>query len=559
MVSPLKPTRRTSGFRFRQIVIVAYCFSVTAGRPSNSQGSSSNSRSSSTNSWRRNASERRSTMYSWSDDYDDMTSHDASATDDEERILSAIASLDDNGGGKSTTNHYRPKARGLMPRPVTLDDLRDDEEGDDDNVSAVVPDARRRKHRVVKKRRTTVVTTPSSNREDELQDPVVVKRSTTTKRLPSLPTSNQTDRRRRPVNEPNRDLWNRYSPRRGPLETVTESSPPASSQRQPRQANSSSVRRIPNVSHPNPLPPSSLGILSQSPPGSGIVQEQHTIRPRSINNNNNNGGGNPPPVPASAPVTSSTTFWVRRYLNSRPKDVLLPVPKEYIADGFNLAQLAPIVERIGFQFMGTQAVEVAKRLMELPSSSPTSSTPQQPSSSFPIYRLALQLLLCENEDEEASILTHPLISPHAIQHAAEALYLIVHARFVTSPRGLDALRRILLSSPVFGKCPRPQCQGTMLLPYGASNDYTSNSHTCQRYCPCCGNLWNCWESKTDGCAWGPSLCFLLLMAHGHELFPSASSSQPISSERLSHPNDPRVFGFRIHPAASWGHPLSTPS
>jgi len=251
-------------------------------------------------------------------------------------------------------------------------------------------------------------------------------------------------------------------------------------------------------------------------------------------------------LPPKVTSVSSTTPWVRRYLNARPKDILLPVPHEYIADGFNLAQLAPIVERIGFQVMGTQAVHVAKRLVELPSPQP----------SYPIYRLALQLLLNENEDEEASILTHPLIPPHAIQQAAEALYLMVHARFVSSPRGLDALRRILLNSPVFGKCPRIQCQGTMLLPYGTSNDFTSNARACQRYCPSCGNLWHCWESKTDGCAWGPSLCYLLLMAHGHELYPMASRRQAQVLSTVVHPNDPRVFGFRIHPAATWGRPLT---
>jgi hypothetical protein len=279
--------------------------------------------------------------------------------------------------------------------------------------------------------------------------------------------------------------------------------------------------------------PTELEILPRRPASPGMVSKHH------LNHIHNT------PVQARSSATSSTTFWVRRYLNGRPKDVLLPVPKEYIADGFNLAQLAPIVERIGFQVMGAQAVEVAKRLVELPSPQP----------SFPIYRLALQLLLNEDEAEEPNILTHPLIPPEAIQQAAEALYLIVHARFVTSPRGLDALRRILLSSPVFGKCPRPQCEGTMLLPYGVSNDFTSNSHACQRYCACCGNLWNCWESKTDGCAWGPSLCFLLLMAHGHELFPAAAGRQ-VSTEMLYHPNDPRVFGFRIHPAVTWGQPLS---
>lgn len=303
-----------------------------------------------------------------------------------------------------------------------------------------------------------------------------------------------------------------------------------------------------SIQYPNTMP---------SKPISAQHQHQHQpSAPRIDDSNNRRTRPLTPTLVVGNAVVSSTTPWVRRYLNARPKDVLLPVPKEYIADGFNLAQLAPIVERIGFQVLGAQAVEIAKRLVEIP-------TPQP---SYPIYRLALQLLLCENEAQEATILQHPLIPPEAIQQAAEALYLLVHARFVTSPRGLDALRRILLNSPVFGKCPRLPCDGAMLLPHGACNDYTGNAHACQRYCPSCGNLWNCWESKTDGCAWGPSLCYLLLLAHGHELYPMANrKSRP--PPRLSlvssssgmihhHPSDPSIFGFRIYPAATWGRPLT---
>jgi hypothetical protein len=138
--------------------------------------------------------------------------------------------------------------------------------------------------------------------------------------------------------------------------------------------------------------------------------------------------------------------------------VLLPVPKDYISDGFNLAQLAPIIERIGFQILGENAVSIAKQLMQLSQHS------------FPIYRLALQLILNETEDE-FSVLQHPLIPPQVIQEAAQALYLMVHARFCQSPRGLDALRRIVRTE-MFGKCPRGSCRGTPLLPYGPSSDYS---------------------------------------------------------------------------------------
>lgn len=259
-------------------------------------------------------------------------------------------------------------------------------------------------------------------------------------------------------------------------------------------------------------------------------------------------------TPSTKEQSSTTTPWIRKFLASRPKDILLPVPKEYISDGFNLAQLPPIIERIGFQAMGENAVDVAKQLVELP---------QHQQTSYPVYRLALQLILNE-EDDCSSILQHPLIPPHSILQAAEALYLLIHARFVASPRGLDALRRILESSPIFGRCPRVSCRSTALLPYGGSIDYTSNLHKnkrsnlCQRYCPCCGEVWNCWDSKTDGCAWGPSLCHLLLLAHGTDIYAPTPATSTISSTimPISQTTRPMVMGFQIHPATTWGRPLN---
>ena len=274
------------------------------------------------------------------------------------------------------------------------------------------------------------------------------------------------------------------------------------------------------------------------------------------------------PTIAASTTTSTTTGtnttpWIRKFLSARTKDMLFPIPKEYLSDGFNLAQLAPIVERIGFQAMGESAVDIAHQLAEL-------NKQQQHSTSYPIYRLALQSIL--NDDDDGMISHHPLIGPDIIQIAAEALYLLVHARFAASPRGLEALRRVMLtsssstSSGVFGKCPRSSCHGCMLLPYGVSNNYSSNESKCLRYCPCCGESWMFWESRTDGCAWGNSLSHLLLLTHGNELYNINSHNQnnKILSETTTkkttsarQPVVPRVMGFRIHPATTWGKPLLT--
>lgn len=339
--------------------------------------------------------------------------------------------------------------------------------------------------------------------------------------------------------------------------------------------------------------------------------------------------------PTTAPTTSSqtstlgstTTPWVRKFLAARPKDRLLPLPRDYISDNFNLAQLPPVVERIGYQAMGDDAIPVAKALQQHRVAAAASGTSQQPSklTSYPIYRRALRRILADSDDADIGDDEEDRIIPtFAIQKASEALYLLLHARFVISPRGLETIRHVMaLDNTVFGKCPRSTCKGTGLLPYGHSNDYTSDPSVptvtassrkehdscCHRYCPACGEVWNSWESKTDGCAWGPSWCHLFLLAFGCQVYAveleaaaefaqvprpeqpqSQASTHPVrsfrprgigtrgtaagtttitsssnrgsdehtASENLSRPI-PSVFGFRIHPSTAFGRPLNEAS
>ncbi|CAJ1958354.1 unnamed protein product [Cylindrotheca closterium] len=256
--------------------------------------------------------------------------------------------------------------------------------------------------------------------------------------------------------------------------------------------------------------------------------------------------------------SSTTTPWIRRYLISRPRDV----PKDFIADGFNVARLGPIVERIGFQVAGDDAVAIAKELMQVSTRS------------YPIYRLALQLIL--NETDDNSVVQHSIVPPQVLHVAAEALYLMVHSRFCQSARGLDSLKRIVRVA-MFGRCPRASCDGAPLLPYGASNDFQKNhldqhcpvqthhsirrqSHIqtsgvlrnsfCQRFCPKCGEVWIWWDSKTDGCAFGPSLCHLFLLTHGADIYPVGKLSSKDAADSSRAPFC--VMGFRIHPATTWG-------
>lgn len=212
-----------------------------------------------------------------------------------------------------------------------------------------------------------------------------------------------------------------------------------------------------------------------------------------------------------------TTPWVIAFLKKCRKDALLAVPRDYLADGFNLVHLPPIIEKLGGQ------------------------SSSEDDKSYPLYKAALRVIL-STEDLGDSI-------PPTVQHAAEALYSLVHARYITSPSGLETAHRLLKhNKDVFGKCPNPSCCGMPLLPYGGSSEYSADRsiHAAQRYCYCCGNIWQHWDSKVDGSAWGPSFCHLYLLTFGKII--------AVSHERRgmlpTNPNAiPSVFGFRVHSSA----------
>jgi casein kinase II subunit beta len=198
--------------------------------------------------------------------------------------------------------------------------------------------------------------------------------------------------------------------------------------------------------------------------------------------------------------------WVKQFLASCHRDVLLPVPTDYLLDNFNLAQLGPIVERIA--------------------------------NSTSVYREALQLIVQSD--------AVPATVPEHMERAAKALYLMVHQRYILSPRGLDMVRRRFLLrqtvDPIFGQCPSLDCHGMPLLPIGDSENY--NGGKAKRYCCNCQQVWYHWDSKVDGCAWGPSFCHLFLLTCGEQVFGQYRKRQ---SPIIRRP--PTIFGFQLHPSA----------
>ena len=211
------------------------------------------------------------------------------------------------------------------------------------------------------------------------------------------------------------------------------------------------------------------------------------------------------------PTTMSlTTPWARKFILSKPKDALLPIPRDFLTDGFNLVHLAPIIEQIVVNNGddSTTHDENFNRGVRKGSSS---------SSSLSLYKAALRLILDDSDSSNSNnvnstkfpthtnrTLTNTLISSSqhnaaTIQKAAEVLYTLVHSRYVTSPRGLDTIRRMFLrnyelgTNEVFGKCPRMQCNGNPLLPLGMSCNYDLHGkegihRKSLRYCCSCGEV-----------------------------------------------------------------------
>jgi hypothetical protein len=256
--------------------------------------------------------------------------------------------------------------------------------------------------------------------------------------------------------------------------------------------------------------------------------------------------------------TTSISPWIQKFLASCPRDALLPLPLDFLMDNFNLAQLAPVVERIGLHGLSDQ-----QRLQILQSYRDNS----QP---FPIYRQALQLLVQQQSEEDTVDI------PLHVETATRALYLLLHQRFCLSPRGLDMVRRRFLAASgssrvtVFGNCPNPSCCNLLLLPLGAFDNYQvvisqvnqttapTRETLCKRYCYSCRHVYLYRASKVDGCAWGTSFCHLFVMMYGKQFLldlrtkdyrqevynDSKQTVKQVYSKGKT--TDAAIFGFRLH-------------
>jgi Casein kinase II regulatory subunit len=316
----------------------------------------------------------------------------------------------------------------------------------------------------------------------------------------------------------------------------------------------------------------------------------------------------PPESNIMSSLLATTTPWVRRFLADRRCDVLLPVPADYIQDPFNLVHLGPVVEMVHDRLHKRH--EAFSSASHRPKMSDRCN--QTTHNDTPNFRRALARILAQQDntlgiddsedssscdgdepDDPRTVSGVPSIQSMIEEETATILYLLIHQRFVLSPRGMELIRRMLVRPagsttdlhPIFGQCPRRSCQGTTWLPHGLRNDPTiackfaqasTNSralaapvlpvdYRCHRYCPSCRESFYCWDSVTDGCAWGTSFAMLFLLTFGDELFPTwrqqqtmppsnqmTRSANPLPRKEWMDHNEcqidealPRVFGFPL--------------
>ena len=322
----------------------------------------------------------------------------------------------------------------------------------------------------------------------------------------------------------------------------------------------------------------------------------------------------PPAITTNKVTSTTTTPWARRFLAATRSDVLLPIPRDFIEDAFNLAQLPPVVERL---FAATTAAAAATstvsedndRVVVVPRETATTKDPDDP---YPVYRQALRRILDHDDDDDndndkptikqKTATTRRRLNDDEEEVAARALYCLIHQRYITSPRGLDTIRRRFLLpatkrnhnnnnnndknthacpkvDAIFGRCPNLDCRGYPLLPAGASSNLSPEfwwslskascsrtiessthgencEHRALRYCVSCRQVVYHQSSLVDGCAWGPSFCFLLLMVYGESIFEKQSEDRAfslVSNAELNRnvaTNIPAtILGFRVHPSA----------
>ena len=190
----------------------------------------------------------------------------------------------------------------------------------------------------------------------------------------------------------------------------------------------------------------------------------------------------------------SENGWVQWYCGLREHYFFIVIPSEYTRDSFNLYGLRQYFPKN--------------------------------------YDSLIELILSSNIPDEDDLSDPALQDLH---REAGELYGLIHARYITTPRGLQVMKQ-KYDKGCFGKCPRVLCNGFKVLPVGITNEL--RSRRVRVYCPNCQEAYdprNVNLIDIDGAFFGTSFPHIFLQVY-----------QEYISTSCPEPYYPKIFGFKVH-------------
>ena len=161
---------------------------------------------------------------------------------------------------------------------------------------------------------------------------------------------------------------------------------------------------------------------------------------------------------------------------------------------------------------------------------------------IPNFNLACQMIRDRHAKEWEYMSDEDAIEIH---EQAKQLYGLIHARYLCTSLGMDALKRKVIDKRRYGVCPRHFCQQCPLLPVGTSP--IPNRHSAKLFCLRCADIYTPPDdNKVDGAHFGPAVPAVFLTT-----FPEYDGRH-----RFSNPQQ-RIFGFKLYNDASQTGPHST--
>lgn len=188
--------------------------------------------------------------------------------------------------------------------------------------------------------------------------------------------------------------------------------------------------------------------------------------------------------------------WIPSFCSRFGHEYFCVVPTDFIEDDFNMTSLAQDVPHY------RKALDLILDLEEV--SEDEDDVAERESQATNKYDQDGDLNMEGQIKEKDGKGKTQMVNHSIIEHAAEQLYGLIHARFILTKQGLQEMAE-KFDHKQFGTCPRYYCNGMQLLPCGLSD--TIGKHTVRLYCPSCQDLYLPQSSRflcLEGAYWGTS-------------------------------------------------------